>query len=440
MLRAAEEVARAITTAREPTTLKRELATVTAYRNLVGALDRHTRQLLHPHAQPTSLRPSHPVGIDAVTAAMSLQLRDIAGRQVELEPTARSSHWRAAAVAVGAAGDLLATHAEYGGRARSPDLGPVLGSADTRRAAVVNLADLTCTVLEAGAILEKRLVAAGLEPERLRQQLPDTLTAQVLARECARAGPGTNSLEDVHLARPSVDTSHPLLELGDRLVHLRARAWAAAQPGRPSVEDLKVFAALCVAINTHAQAFQAAIARDGTPTSGTVLDGASGRARSWRAAARTLQPWRSAVSAHAGVVGHSRRVFSLLRDVAPLGADAAASALGARDVAQALRAATQISASIAEWNAATLEHLPASRPVGRARDLTGPQVTDSPELAAAKLADQTVGMPRTVYDELRDAYATAAGKPDPLAGVIEPILASQFERAVPEADLLMERS
>ena len=75
-----------------------------------------------------------------------------------------------------------------------------------------------------------------------------------------------------------------------------------------------------------------------------------------------------------------------------------------RDDGVAGEPASTVTGQVARWCDAALDPLPVSHPHGHARDLTGAQVSDDPDLAAAKLAGAKVDMPAVVY-ELRAAYS-----------------------------------
>ena len=405
------------------------------YHDLLRALARHTHQLLAPHLQPGSPLPPSPDRAERTALALADELTHLAGRRsLATHRSARANHWRAAALAVGAAGDLLATHADRSGLPRSPDLLGGLASRDVRHDALAHLGDLTATVLGSTDELARRLVQAGLFPSAVRGRLPDSITAEVLARESAQhGGPGIEAgLDELRTARPAIDRTHPLAELGDRMAHLRRYAWAGTQATFPSVDDLKVFAVLGVAVHTHAEA----IARRTSTMSGDerLLGDVDGtlmpRSRLWRAVATGLQPWQTAERDHPAVVGHARRVRALLAEVAPIADQRAGAGVAtAREVVQALRAAVQVTDAISVWNAATLDGLPRSRVTMPARALTGDQVTDDPTLTAAKLANRRIEVPRIGYIGLRETYAALSGAVHPRIGLVEPALAAALARS-----------
>lgn len=415
------------------------------YHGLLRALARHTYQLLAPHQQPGSPPPPSPDRAERTALALADELTDLAGRRsLAMHPSADENHWRAAAIAVGAAGDLLATHADRSGLPRSPDLLDGLSSRDVRREALARLGDMTAAVLGSADELTHRLVQAGLFPSKVRSLLPDSITAEVLARESSQhRGPAIEAgLDELRTARPAIDRTHPLAELGDRMAHLRRYAWVATQATFPSVDDLKVFAVLGVAVHTHAEA----VARRTSTMSGDerLLGDVDGtfmlRSRMWRAIAAGLQPWQTAERAHPAVVGHARRVTVLLADVAPIADQRTGAGVApARELAQALRAAVQVTDAISVWNAATVDGLPRSRVTMPARALTGDQVTDDPTLAAAKLTNRRIDVPASGYRDLRDAYAEVAGKPDSRTGVLEPVLTAQLEHTRGGNGLAIER-
>ena len=415
------------------------------YHDLLRALARHTYQLLAPHLQPGSPLPPSPDRAERTALALADELTHLAGRRsLSMHPSADENHWRGAGLAVGAAGDLLATHADRSGLPRSPDLLEGLSSRDVRHDALAHLGDLTATVLGSADDLTRQVIESGVFPSEVRRLLPDSITAEVLARESAQhGGPGFEAaLDEFRTARPAIDRTHPLAELGDRMAHLRRYAWAGTQATFPSVDDLKVFAVLGVAVHKHAEA----VARR-TPTplgderplgdvDGTLVP----RSRLWRSVAVGLQPLQTAERAHPAVVGHARRVMALLAEVAPIADQRTAAGVATvLETVQALRAAIQVTDAISVWNAATFEGLPRSHVTMPARALTGDQVTNDPTLAAAKLANRRIDVPTGAYRDLRDAYAAVAGKPDSRTGILEPILTAQLKHTRDGNGLVIER-
>lgn len=444
--RAAGEVAYAAVALRvEPVASQADgIALLADYQGLLSALERHTRRLLQPSGRPGAVRTPSSDRTERTALALADELARLAGRRRDHAGAGAPSHWNAASGAVGAATELLATHADRWGLARSPDLEGVLASPEARRQALASLSDLTATVLDAADALDHRLVEARVFPRRERRLLSDPITAQVLAHETvrsARVSPEVG-LDDLRTAHPMIDTSHPLAELGDRLAHLRHHAWAAAQADHPAVDDLKVFAALGVAVSAHADVVARRGTQEAEERSGAIPGRAISRALAWRTVTNILHPWKTAEPAQPAVIGQARRVVALLREVAPLGGPTAGEVKAQPDpeVVQALRAAVQITRTFARWNAATADALPQSRPIMAARALTGDQVTDDAALAAAKLANTRVEVPAVAYRDLLDAYQVARGNPSPRVGVLEPLLAAQLGRAEVGFGLGIERT
>lgn len=443
--RAAGEVARAAVALRVETVASQAegIALLADYQDLLSALERHTRRLLQPSGRPGAARTPSSDRTERTALALADELAQLAGRPQDHAGVGVPSHWYAASLAVGAATELLATHADRSGLARSPDLEGVLASPEARRQALASLGDLTATALDAADALDHRLVQVRVFPRRERRLLSDPITAQVLAHETvrsARVSPEVG-LDDLRTAHPLIDTSHPLAELGDRLAHLRHHAWAAAQADRPAVDDLKIFAALGVSVSAHAEAAAGRRTPEAEERSAVVPGEAMSRALAWRTVRNILHPWQTAEPARPAVIGHARRVVALLREVAPLGGPTAGAVRAQPDpeVVQALRAAVQITTTFARWNAATADALPQSRPMMAARALTGDQVTDDATLAAAKLAGSRVEVPAVAYRDLLDAYEVAGGNASPRTGVLEPVLAAQLGRAAVGFGLGIER-
>ena len=108
-------------------------------------------------------------------------------------------------------------------------------------------------------------------------------------------------------------------------------------------------------------------------------------------------------------------------------------------MAQALRAAVQVTDAISGWNAATLTRLPCSRVTMSARALTGDQVSDDATLVTAKLADRRIEVPSIAYRDVREAYEDLSGKVGSREGVLAPVLAAQLERHAGPGWLAIER-
>ena len=443
--RAAGEVAHAAVALRvEPVASQADgIALLAEYQDLLAALERHTRRLLQPSGRPGAVRTPSSDRAERTALALADELARLAGRRRDHAGAGAPSHWYAASLAVGAATELLATHADRSGLARSPDLEGVLASPEARRQALTSLGDLAATVLDAADALDHRLAEARVFPRRERRLLSDPIKAQVLAHETARSARVSPEvwLDDLRTAHPSIDTSHPLAELGDRLAHLRHHAWAATQADHPAVDDLKLFAALGVAVSAHADAAAGRPSPEAEERSGVVPGEAMSRALAWRTVTNILHPWQTAEPARPAVIGHARRVVALLREAAPLGGPTGGATKTQPDpeVVQALRAAVQITTTFARWNAATTDALPQSRPMMAARALTGDQVTDDATLAAAKLSNTRVEVPSVAYRDLLDAYEVAGGYASPRTGVLEPVLAAQLGRAEVGFGLGIER-
>jgi hypothetical protein len=377
-------------------------AAVTAYADLHDALYRLGWQLR-----------GGPISAAAVVAPERRQPREDAvlglldqlGRSATRDYAARTSrahvagHWRRAALDLRAATDLLATHHSPLGQARtpnSPDLtDPAVADPAWREYA--GLARATAAIGEQLAVTAR---GAGVTAPRVRG-LPwaserITNAAQRLGR-VIDAGDAPSVLAELEVANPAVRVDDPLLELADRLGRLHTAAWIHTSHDTMTVPTLSDLAAAGVLV--HAAAHRVLTADPVGDTAALNSIAANGTA--WRQVHVGLTSLRSIDP----VPGGFSRELHVLRRLLPQ-AEADPRAEQARGV---LADACRSHQRVAEWSSTALAHLATSgRVYVSGRALTGDDVGDDPQRAAAKLADRLTAVPDRFVDNILANYATAA--------------------------------
>ena len=402
---------------------------VASFHGLLDAIERHVWQLVNPARASTIYGTSSPQqGTDRVEYAalrMVMAIPTLEDRDHRLPPIPQpiDHPWADAARALGAAVDLLATHTDSNGMSRSPD-GPVVWDFTARRRALGRVADLTGAVLSGSDELFLRTGQAGAHWSSVRRWIPDfdesrrwAATAVHRANDRTGAGP----LDQIGLANPSIRTTNELIEISDRIGRLRRSAWRALSRPDFSVATLHDFAGVGLAVNAHCAAFHGVDLRHVADTPSLAQVPQIVRARAWQ---RVLGDLHDVISPGPGdptVRSDATAVHRLLGQVAPLFAsfvDPARPELDRRAVDALLNTAVDTMAQIATWNSMTYSRLARSGHVRiRAANLTGEQITDSPELAAAKLRGSSVAVTPALHERALSHYGDAAERvalaPDP---------------------------
>ena len=173
--------------------------------------------------------------------------------------------WLAAAKALGAARDLVATHRDARGADRTPDAG-VLGDGAERAAGYLLIADLVETVSAADRDLALRAAQAGISWSRVERSMPDLTRVgegvRVLRMAAGYPASGAARLVGLPLARPGVTSPVPAGVLLQRTDRLRLGAWTLARhPRRGNAADLVESAAAAAILHTHLAPHPAALRR-----------------------------------------------------------------------------------------------------------------------------------------------------------------------------------
>lgn len=388
------------------------LATIDAQKSLLVAAGRHMVFLAGgPHrgeglasAPDQADRPA----LALARALLAVQAPDLAEGGIIRGGPAQS--WMAAAQALGAARDLVATHRDSRGADRTPDAG-VLDDGAERAAGYLLVADLVDTVTAGDRDLALRAAQAGIAWSRVQRSLPDLTrvgeATRLLRQQAAYpASAGAARLAQLPLARPGITAPTAAGALMQRTERLRLGAWTLARrPRRANMADLVEYAAAAAILHTHLAAHAAAGEDPG-------LANLWGQRRAdWVDQHKLLARFTTGTPATPG----------LRHDVAALPADAATAlpltrdATGVRahrpaELAPAqMRHLADACLDLAATNQATLRAL-----IDRdalfidARYLTGDQVTDSTALIEAKLTGRFVPAAAGDLAPALAAYASLA--------------------------------
>lgn len=398
------------------------LAALGEYDGLLGALERHVWTLITPGriAGVTSSDQPEPSEVAALhlTDAIHALSRSPTGPP-DIAPTRSTpGGWAHAARCVRAADDLIAIQRDQNGTRRSPDA-HTLERPDARTGGLARIGDMTGALLACEDALALRAAQAGVSWARVRRWLPGMGALREHAHTLAAyARPGdVDHLDHIALLPGVLRTQEPLLELGDRLARVRQAAWELLDHPDCSIATLRDLTTAGVAIHAHAAAFHGADVT--TPHTGpTANDDATramiDQARAWQRLHQHLLPFITAAPSSAVVREDLIAIGRLLQVVAPLTGTGAGAARRtdpqARRTGATLNGAVAVMADVGDWNARTFHHLATNKhlylPAHAAR---GEDISDHPELAAAKLAGNPVRAPdhltaavSALYDAVRE--------------------------------------
>lgn len=394
---------------------------VGAYRALLGAIHGHIHALFVVPERLTVVEVSvAPDPRDAAALQLVRGLQRFARQRSFIQDTVAGPGvaWRAAAVSLGAATDLLGTHHGRDGEARTPEA-LQLERSSVRAAGLAGVGALARTVLAAERDLGLRAGQAGMVWVEVGRLLPDLTPLRDAA--CALATPVEPGAARVALlrlavARPAVRLGEPVVELSDRLLRLRRVAWQLTREPHVGIGTLSDLAAAAVTFHTHAVA---AVRRTRTAT-GCVPPQAAGEAplvaarNAWAQAHLQSREMRTPTPAAGVVRADTLAIRELCRTLMPLdpGGNGAVDA----DMRRVIHGGAGAFGEIAGLAARVLAELDATGDLYlAARNLLGAEVTDDPSLVRAKLRGDTVRAPRSRVGGLAHAYQAArASVPHPV--------------------------
>ena len=397
---------------------------VAAYRALLGAIHAHIRGLFTvPQRLAVVAVAAAPDPRDAAALQLVRELQRFA-RQRSLTQDIVAGHggtWRAAAVSLRAATDLLGTHHGRDGEARTPEAVELERSL-VRAAGLAGVGDLLRTVLAAERDVGLRAGQAGMAWAELDRLLPELSHLQDVASTLAtpaEPGPAHVALHGLAVARPAVRLGEPVVELADRLLRLRRIAWQLTREPHVGIGTLSDLAAAAVTFHTHALA---AVCGGRTSTGGApprvAGDAALVAARTaWARAHLQSREMRTATPAAGVVRADTLAIRELCQTLMPL--DPGANRAAKVDLRPVINGGARAFGDIAGHAARVLGAIDARGDLYLpARSLSGAEVTEDPSLVRAKLRGDTVRVPSARVGNLAHAYRAArASVPDPFSVV-----------------------
>jgi hypothetical protein len=289
-------------------------------------------------------------------------------------------------VSVRSAADLLRTHREADGSWRSPESAALDETAEVL-SAIGAVAYQVRLLASCCRELARQARGLGIGATILGRQLGDPAELIEAAERCCQVMPPLRGkIAALGLARPSVRPDLSTSQVADRLARLRRTAWVLSRQPHVPAGTLAEYATLAITL-----------LECGPDAASRANPGATHHA--WQVIADELREVRTASPSLAGVRGDVALVQWMVGR-----SDTRAAC------ADAVRAARATLPELARWNAQSLARSASGHELYlRAAALGGHEVSDCPELAAAKLADRIVPVPYDRLVRIAAAYATAAG-------------------------------
>lgn len=391
-------------------------ASLVAYRETFAAVRVHIERLVGGPRRIEGMRwsdwtsPSDRAALRLVEQLVRIRQPTAPTQLIQAQPV---GSWHATIRALGAAGDLLATHTDANGAPRTPDAAAWSDGA-VRAVSYAQLADLVSVLCSADRDLALRCGQAGMPWRAVARSLPSLDSVAEGAYELhqvARQELGftatSETLDGITVARPTVRTHDPLLELDDRTTRLRLGAWMLAHhPQRGSVFDLAEYAAAAVVLHTHLAAYA-----DPQRSGPYGRDALAADREDWARVTRLLSRLGSAANLTSGVRSEVHALANATQLVLPLvrdesGVHAAGPAGDCAPMAAELVAVCQSLA--ASGRSALAAQADRGMVYVHARHLDGDRVTDSPALVSAKIAGRYVPAAEQDVEPVLEAYAARA--------------------------------
>ncbi|MEO6821910.1 MAG: hypothetical protein ABI468_05495, partial [Candidatus Nanopelagicales bacterium] len=300
--------------------------------------------------------------------------------------SALESTWCSAAVSVRSASDMLRTHRDTDGSWRSPESAALDETGEVLSA----IGAVACQVRMLASCcreLARQARVFGIGATMVGRQLGDPGELIEVAQRCGEVMPPLRGqIAGLGLARPSVRLDLSTSQVAGRLARLRRTAWVLSRRTHVPAGTLADYATLAITL------------QESGPDAGSRANPGSVH-HAWQVIAHILRDVRTASRALAGVRGDVALVQWMLGRCDTQAA-----------CADAVRAARETLPELARWNAQSLARAATAHELYlRAAALDGHEVSDCPELVAAKLADRIVPVPHDRLVRLAAAYATAAG-------------------------------
>jgi hypothetical protein len=388
---------------------------VSEYRELVHALAVHARSLADPppvDIAQNPLTPPDPLMRPALRFAETLEaaIDDRTHNPENVATLGVAAELKTAAVAIGMATDLLATHTDPAGHWRTPE-SVALADPTARLSALDQIATLAIGLADARPALVERLSDIGVSHSWSRAHpVPDLAPVRESSRHLrAVAATQNDSTAIMHttVANPGIRIDEPLNELTDRLTRIRVRAWQAtvSQSAHTGILSLIDFADAAVILHVHAGELAARIALLNSRGPQVHLERAYDlfdRVRAWRHVTDQLHTLTSSIPRDPVLTEDVQAVQALLAELTrSTPAPALSPRPGPRDVPEAsptahldqllgaVERAVVTFEDIPGWNARTLQNL----------HVTGNLQLVEPEKAPQRIAGGTGPDHEAAFDE-----------------------------------------
>lgn len=416
-----------------------------SYFRLLESVRNQTWALVVPARLAGLASSDSPAPAEAAAVALMEALPPTPGAvKTRFEPVSNVRGWPRAAACLNAAADLVSTHVTPTGGALTPDAERTW-DITSRARALAGVGTFTLTALSAQEALALRCGQAGIPWAQLRRWLPDPEAARRVAWNLSRARDGEGEVDGLEALEPStrrIRVGQPVEELGDRVSRLRRMAWSLRETSDFSVGTLAAMNRVGFATAVHTAAFHG-IDLSSVPST----DATSRHVGAWLRLLADMRDYRSAGPTSKHAADDSRAVRRLLEALAPhrdhrIDRGSLAD-VGERHLGATLHAACAAMAQAADWGATTFSRLARSGHVYvHAADLTGEELTDEPELAAAHLqAPLTlVRAPGPRVQQTLDRYREVTRRRPPWAPSDEPVARSVATSPTEGAAMALERS
>jgi hypothetical protein len=367
------------------------IATVAAYGGLLDAGRRHVWALIGPARVAGVASSGHPHPVERAALAMAEALPATPDELLPRPPVLVDVRhpWDRAAACLRAASDLLDTHVDFSGSARTPDA-QLMWDEVARHGALGRLGAFLAELVAAQDAMALRVGQAGLRWDRVGRWLPAESIARRAALELVRvaevAGADATELDGLGPASYAVRTVSPVDELGDRVARIRRAAWSLRAQPDYSLQTLFDVANAGLHVSAATAAFHGLDLHD----SAAARSPSGRRTAAWLALLSDVRSYLGAGPGNAQVHTDTRAIRDLLAALVPArpaARDRATTADAAeRYLAGTLHGACAGLGHAAEWNAATFARLAQSGQVYvRVEDLTRDELSQSTTLSSAKL-------------------------------------------------------
>ena len=385
---------------------------VTAWRDLLHALNRHGWHLFGSEVRVTGLHATGNAGPQDVAALRLVDELAAVGRRSDADSpscaTPAAASWTAAAMSVRAASDLLATHRDVDGAWRSP-YAQILDDPEVRAVGFAELNGLVVPVAEAATRLGQRVGQAGLplrDAARLVPRTESLLDAAMEGRRLGNASDRRSPFTSLEVARPAVRVGDSIVELGDRLARLHRVAWQLTREPHVGIGTLADFASAGVFVHEQASRFLRTLARS-QPGASQLLDNHTQAGAAWRLIHLHIRQLRTTARPMLGVRGdvlairHLRKHFEATADQEQPHARA-------RNLESIILGGARACTDVARWNAEVLDRLAGTGQLYvPGRLLSGDEVTNDPWLVEAKLMGRITPAAKERIEPMQAAYRSA---------------------------------